>query len=219
MSIEYTVRPSSHGDRPLVDHDEDPDDIFDFVDELELGPRGVRPQDEKEKETKPEGAGGGRRRRQAEESWTDGEVSSGAADNGETTLEIGGEATENKTDTGVEINVELESEMTNGTKEESNEILLEGNPQLNTKVSTVEPSNLQEMDQNFLPQNLIQSDPEQQTVDLLGLEYNYTTNINTSGIDLSLEYDDYNQEVLLLCSLPQCTSFQTFPPNLHSVLF
>lgn len=44
MSIQYTVRPCDHGDNDLVDHERDVDDISDYIDQLELGPRGIRPQ-------------------------------------------------------------------------------------------------------------------------------------------------------------------------------
>lgn len=44
MSIQYTVRSCDHGDNDLVDHERDADDISDYIDQLELGPRGIRPQ-------------------------------------------------------------------------------------------------------------------------------------------------------------------------------
>lgn len=44
MSIQYTVRSCDHGDNGLVDHERDVDDISDYIDHLELGPRGMRPQ-------------------------------------------------------------------------------------------------------------------------------------------------------------------------------
>lgn len=139
-------------------------------------------------ETEPYEAKGDRQRRQAEDSMTDRDISSG-----ETTLAPGWEALENGNDTGVEIKVK----QTNGTKEESNEILLDS-PGMKEKTSAGRQSNLQDVDVNILPQTLIRSDPEQQTVDLLGLEYNHTAaDVNGTGIDL-IEYDDYSQEVLLL---------------------
>lgn len=266
MSIRYTVRPCDNGDLPLVDHDGDEDDITDYIDQIDLRPRGLRPQNHTvmirvckklpannntqsavttgqnatvdgdlacqlkkvtvaspeggnnvneggipqdileeierggewtvaQNETEPERGGGSRQKRQAEGNWTDGDISSGATEDEETVMEIEGDNMENRTDTG-----EMPSER-NGTKEdleESNEILLDSNPLLNKKVSAVEVSNSQEMDRNLVPQNHIQTEPEQQTVDLLSLDYNYTAdNNNTSQIDLSLEYDDYTQEVLL----------------------
>lgn len=44
MSIQYTVRSCDHGDNGLVDHERDIDDISDYIDQLDLGPRGMRPQ-------------------------------------------------------------------------------------------------------------------------------------------------------------------------------
>lgn len=46
MSIQYTVRSCDHGDNDLVDHERDTEDISDYIDQLdmELGPRGFRPQ-------------------------------------------------------------------------------------------------------------------------------------------------------------------------------
>lgn len=45
MSIQYTVRSCDNGDNGLVDHERDVDDLFtDYIDQLELGPRGIRPQ-------------------------------------------------------------------------------------------------------------------------------------------------------------------------------
>ena len=108
-------------------------------------------------------------------------------------MEIEGEGMENGNDTGAEVKAEEGSEMSsekNGTKEEleeSNEILLDGNPLLNAKVSAVEVSNSQYMDQNLVPQNHIQTKPERQTVDLL-LDYSYTADNDTETLpDLSLE--------------------------------
>ncbi|XP_069550600.1 coagulation factor VIII [Brachyistius frenatus] len=43
MSIRYSVRPCNNGDL-LVDHNEDEDDISDFIDEIALRPRGFRSQ-------------------------------------------------------------------------------------------------------------------------------------------------------------------------------
>lgn len=43
MSIQYTVRSCDRGDNGLVDHERDID-ISDYIDQLELGPRGMRPQ-------------------------------------------------------------------------------------------------------------------------------------------------------------------------------
>lgn len=151
-------------------------------------------------ETEPGGEGGrGRQRRQAEGNWTDVDISSGASEDGLTGLEIGGENVENRTDAGAEVKAEERSKMssvnneTKGELEESNEILPNSNPQLTELVSTVERSNSEEMDRNLIPLNHIQSEPERLRA---VLEYNYTADSNnTTGIDLSLEYDDYGLEV------------------------
>lgn len=44
MSIQYTVRSCDHGDNGLVDIERDADDISDYIDQLDLGPRSIRPQ-------------------------------------------------------------------------------------------------------------------------------------------------------------------------------
>ncbi|XP_031718703.1 coagulation factor VIII [Anarrhichthys ocellatus] len=152
--------------------------------------------------TEPGVEGGGRHRRQADGNWTDVDIGSGASEEEGPELEIGEEAAKDRTEAGAEVKAEERKEAssvnngTNGKLEESNEILLDSNPQLNEKDSTVGLSNSEEMDQNIVPQNHIRSEPERLTVDLPDLEYNYTVNNNvTTGIDLSLEYDDYEQEV------------------------
>ncbi|XP_078117549.1 coagulation factor VIII [Sander vitreus] len=261
MSIRYTVRQSDDGNR--VDHDGVEDDIADYIDQIDLQPRGRRPEnrtqlvqvckknvannntqsvntssqnvtngetgaedqsacrleaeegipqdilEDTERDgvstvsqngTEPGGEGGGRQRRQAEGNWTNVYISSGASEDGGTGIEVTKEAMENRTDTGAEEKAEERSEMSsvnNGTKgelEKSNEILLNSNPQLKEKVSTVDLSYSGNMDQNLVKQNHIQPQPERLTVDRL--KYNYTAdNNNTPAIDLSLEYDDYSQEV------------------------
>lgn len=44
MSIYYTVRPCDNGELPLVDRDWDEDDISDYIDQINLQPRGMRAQ-------------------------------------------------------------------------------------------------------------------------------------------------------------------------------
>lgn len=44
MSIYYSVRSCDNGDLPLVSHDRDEDDISDYIDQIDLMPRGARPQ-------------------------------------------------------------------------------------------------------------------------------------------------------------------------------
>ncbi|XP_054647873.1 coagulation factor VIII [Dunckerocampus dactyliophorus] len=119
----------------------------------------------------------GRRRRQAEGNWT----SSREAEDGESKEELGGESVENGTDATVEPRNESPLEM-NVTMEESNEILLQRNPGFPENIS----SNSLEMDQES------ESGSGQQGVNLL-MDYNYTA-IKNTGISLSVDYDDYNQE-------------------------
>ncbi|XP_071314337.1 coagulation factor VIII [Trachinotus anak] len=287
MSIHYTVRPCDNGDFPLVDRYVDEDDISAFIDQIDLLPRGRKPQNHTvlvkvckklannstqagnssgqnvtndktegtvaaegqslcqlkrvavtsqggepnravegkipqdileeierdgerivtQNETEPGENPGGRQKRQAEGNCTDGDISSGASEDGET--EISQEAAGNKTDTGAEVKSEEGNEMLsekNGTKEElekSNEILLNRNPPLREKVSTVEPSSSEEMDENFVPQNYIQSEPDRLTADLLQLlDYNYTADNNATQTDLSLEYDDYSYQANSTSDIP-----------------
>uniref|UniRef100_A0AAQ6A9K0 F5/8 type C domain-containing protein n=1 Tax=Amphiprion ocellaris TaxID=80972 RepID=A0AAQ6A9K0_AMPOC len=77
------------------------------------------------------------------------------------------------------------------------DILLDSEPLLSEEVSIVELSNLEDMDQNLVPQNNVKIEHEKLTDDPMALKPNFTaTNTNTTRMDLSLEYDDYNQEVL-----------------------
>lgn len=140
--------------------------------------------------TEPEKLRGGRRRREAEGNET------GVDGGGGTEIEIGEPAVENKTATGAEVKSKERSEMssvyneTKGELEESNEILQNSNPLQNKKDSTVEPTNSEEMDQNY-----IQSKPER--LRAAGHEFNDTANNNTTEIYMSLDYDDYSEEVPL----------------------
>lgn len=141
----------------------------------------------------------GRQRRQAEGNWTGGDISSGASEDGGTGMEI----VENRTDTGAEDKSEERRDVpseTFGTTEEleeGNEISLNGTPLLRKdSASGAEPSPSEEMGEKFVWKNLIQAEPEPLTVDLLDLEYNYTAaNNNQTQIGLSLDYDDYGQQV------------------------
>lgn len=192
-----TVTSLEGGNPGMVSEGEIPQDILEKIErdgEWMVSQNGTEPGEE----------GSVRMRRHAEGNWTDVDISSGASGNGGTLVDIEEESVENRTDAGAEVQAEERSEMSsvnNGTKvelEESNEILLNNDQQLNEKVSTVERDSSEEMDQNFVPQNHVQSERERLTVDVLDRDYNYTTVINkTTGIDLSLEYDDYGQEVLL----------------------
>lgn len=44
MTIQYTVVPCGNGELSLVDHDGYTEDISDYIDQLDMGPRGMRPQ-------------------------------------------------------------------------------------------------------------------------------------------------------------------------------
>ncbi|KAF3693960.1 Coagulation factor VIII Antihemophilic factor [Channa argus] len=140
----------------------------------------------------------GRQRRQAEGNETD--FSSEVSKDGGSGAEIDGDSVENKTETGRNIKSEQKNEMSsekNGTKEEleeGNEILLKGNLLPNGKVAAAAPVNSEEMHEN-LSKNHIQSKSERLTADMLDVKYNYTAGNNIATIDLSLEYDDYDQEI------------------------
>ncbi|KAL6117574.1 f8 [Pungitius sinensis] len=236
MSIRYSVLQSDDGDR--VDRDRIPEDVYDYIDQRDLQPRGRRhqnhtqlvavpvckkslannslaevqgriPQDvlqeiERDGELKdsqngnePGREGGGRRRRQAEGNRTDVDLNSGASGYRGPGIEIGEDAV-NRTEAAADErnNASTVSNGTNGEPKSGNEILQESEPPLKEKDSTVRLTNSEEMHQNLVPQNPIWSEPEQFSGDLPGPEYNRTVDNNiTTGIDLSLEYDDYNQEV------------------------
>lgn len=263
MSIQYTVRQCDNGDLPLVDRDSDEDDISDYLDNLDLLPRGRRPKnpaalvrickkpltnntlsvnssrqnvtdevtgaelqsgcllkEKKEDEGIPleileemeidgdltvsqndtEEERGVRQRRHAESNETDVDISSGASGDIWTGMEIEEQDVENRNDTSAEVQAEEMSgvsSVNNGTKEEleeSNEILqLNNNPLLNETDSAAEVNRSEKTNHNYL-----QSERERLTADL----YDADDNNNTRGIGLSLEYDDYNQEVLYsVCAL------------------
>ncbi|XP_034037066.1 coagulation factor VIII isoform X2 [Thalassophryne amazonica] len=94
-----------------------------------------------------------------------------------------------------EINKILDG--TNRMKEElkeSDEILLNGEPLLNKDMSCTEKSSAQEMEENLLPQNSIEVDPDLETDDPLDIYYTVDTE-NGTMIDLSIDYDDYSEKV------------------------
>ena len=286
MSISYSVLPCNSGGLPDIGRDDDLDDFSDYVDQLNLLPRGSRPENhtvlvkvckkplddnstqsgnstgqnvthteeqaicklkrvtvtsargqadnqseggipldileklERDEEwtvtnqTGPGKTGGGRQRRQAEGNWTDGDIGSGASEEGGAELEIGGGIVGNITDTAAEVKSQGRSDMPSeesGPKEEleeSNEI------SLTKKVVALEPSTSEEMDTNFVWKNLIQSEPEQLRVDLPLLEYNYTADNNQTQIDLSLEYDDYGNQVLFSTCVLYIYKGQSLPTHL-----
>ncbi|KAM9356695.1 coagulation factor VIII [Symphorus nematophorus] len=179
----------------------------DILEELETDGKGTASQNE----TDPGEKRTVRQTRQAEGNWTDVDVSSGASEVERTLIEMeeysvenranaGAKVkaeeqdVENRTDTGAEVKSEDRSEMSsinNETKrevEESSKIIVNNNPPQKKNVSTVEVTNSEEMDKNY-----IQSKPERLTV---ALENNHTAdNSNTASLDLSFDYDDYSEEV------------------------
>lgn len=239
MSIQYTVRSCDNAELTQVDRDGFEDDISDYADQLDLQPRGGRPQnhtvlvkvcnklpnntqtintDEVQlvchyRKVAVMSLGGGKPDNSSEGEipkdileGMDREKSTVAQNETETGETRGsrqrrqaegieGEAVENRT---AEIKFEdlseklQEKNVTNGDPEESNEILPNNDSLLNEKVSPVE----EEMDQNL--SNHVQSERERLAADMLDVENHYSADYNSSSIDLSLEYDDYGQEVSLL---------------------
>ncbi|KAM3613214.1 uncharacterized protein V6R79_022640 [Siganus canaliculatus] len=164
----------------------------DVLDELEIGDKELKPS---QNETEHGGEAGVRHRRQAENNGTDVEISSG--DPEDTEVKIQEQALDNRTSTNDQVSAEKGGEAsgafneTKGELEENNEILPHSSPPLREKAFDLEPTGSEEMDQNF-----IQSEPERLRVEyLLDLDYNNTDDNNTADIDLSLEYDDYSEEV------------------------
>uniref|UniRef100_A0AAX7VW76 F5/8 type C domain-containing protein n=1 Tax=Astatotilapia calliptera TaxID=8154 RepID=A0AAX7VW76_ASTCA len=148
-----------------------------------------------------------RQRRQANRNETDEDISSEDLMDEEITMEIVGEVVENMTDIDAKAKAEESREMQSEKNdtvvelEESNEIILDREPLLSTKVSAAELQNSADMDKNLVPQNHIRIKPERLIHDLPDVEVNYTA-ANTT-IDLSFEYDDYSYEV------PGCMSHPT----------
>lgn len=150
-----------------------------------------------ENRTEAEDGTGVRQRREADGNWTDGDISSGSLEDGETAVKIVEEVVENITDADEEVEAEEMGEMSNeknGTTaetKESNDILVNSKPLLSQKASAEDLGNSEDIDHNLLPENHIHVERERFTVDL---DYNYTA-ANTSTINLSFEYDDYDEEV------------------------
>lgn len=138
--------------------------------------------------------GGSRRRRQAE-----GDANSGTL-NEEIVFKNAAEHVENMTETTAEFRLEGRSGIPNVNERtvpnESNDILL-NNEESKVSAEDVISSEYRYMDENFVPQNHIFAEPVRITEDLLDLDYNFT-DANLNQIGLSLEYDDYKEEVLLL---------------------
>ncbi|XP_077388804.1 coagulation factor VIII isoform X2 [Festucalex cinctus] len=137
----------------------------------------------------------GRQRRQAKGNQTHEDFSSAETEDDEFKWQLGGETKENETDTDVEMKPTQKSGMPlkmNVTREESNEILPDTNPSLKENLLT--ESNSLEMDQQFRESHS-KSDSEDLAVDSLWVDLNSSSAKNTTGINLSLIYDDYSQEV------------------------
>ncbi|XP_019739469.1 coagulation factor VIII isoform X2 [Hippocampus comes] len=129
----------------------------------------------------------GRQSREVEGNWTYEDMSSVETEDDELKIQLGGETKENGTDTGVEMNPYQSSGMPlemNVTKEESNEILPDRIPRLKEKLLT--ESNSLEMDQSFRESHIER--------DAVRADSNPTATKNMTGINLSLNYDDYSQE-------------------------
>lgn len=142
-------------------------------------------------QTEPEEQTAGRQKRQADGNWTNEDISSGLG-------------VENMTDVtfDAEMMAEEKSQMpdekneTAAQPEESSEILLSRENLLRKEDSSEDSS------EDKTSQNLTRSKPDS----LLGLEYNFTAdNTNNTRIDLSLEYDDYSEEVRFTCMSCLCS--------------
>ncbi|XP_061691425.1 coagulation factor VIII [Syngnathoides biaculeatus] len=134
----------------------------------------------------------GRERRQAEGNWTRDDFSSAETANDEFKWQFVWETEENRTEKNVEMNQRNEMRLeTNVLREDSNEIIPDSNP--NLKESLISESNSLEREQNF-KEIAIKSDSKEHTVDSVRVVYNSTATKNKTGINLSLDYDDYSQE-------------------------
>lgn len=242
MSIQYSVLTCEREDL-LVDREIDEDDISDYIDTLDLGPRGLRPQNgtvllrvckkvpvnnsTQSVNASARNATDDRRCYLKEVTFAPPGRKDANGTSGERIpedileeLEIDGEVTEARNGTGGERAVrrrrEAEDNLTpgeegrgegmeiqkhtvgNGTSstfaernrtkeelEEANEISLSGAPR-NKVTSTVEPVTSKEMILNYVPSEAEKLKPPQQQ------------SHNLTGNELSVEYDDYNQEVRFL---------------------
>lgn len=145
----------------------------------------------------PAGERTDRQRRQAEVGRTDVDISSGSPEEeGESGTEILEQTLDIEDNTSTELKSEERNETSSANNrtevelEESNDILLNRNPVQSRLALTVtaEPISSVGMDQNY-----IQTEPEE-----LDREHNYTSvSTNMRGLDLSIDYDDYSEEVLV----------------------
>ncbi|KAM9377527.1 venom prothrombin activator pseutarin-C non-catalytic subunit [Pholidichthys leucotaenia] len=151
-------------------------------------------------QTDPGESRGSRQRRDTGGNWTHSDINSGDLEDGGITIEIIGDVEENVTDTSLEEKVEERDENVGETNEtmaepeESNEISLNSEPPLRSKmVSAGELHNLEDIDYNFVPEDLIHTETEELMDELLELDFNYTA-ANMTRINFSLDYDNYNDE-------------------------
>lgn len=143
------------------------------------------------------GTGLVRERRQAEGNEADVDISSGALQDEGTGSRIREQSEEERTITEpAQIKSQDRKEtssINNGTKEDleqSNHILKKSNPLVDKTASTGEPTNSEDLD-------YFHSEPEKLKLYLQNLVQNYTAvSNNMSGIGLSVDYDDYREEVL-----------------------
>ncbi len=226
MSIKYTVRQCDNGDLPLVDRDGDEDDISDYLDNMDLLPRGRRPQNPRalvhickkplandtqsvnssgqnvtDEVTGAEPQSGCLPKEDEgipldilEEMDIDGELT-GSQNDTEPEEERGvrqrRHAESNKTD--VDISSGASEDMWTGMEMEGQ--VVENRNDTSAEVQAEEMSNALSVNNGTKEEtnhNFIQSERERLTADL----HDADDNNNTRGIGLSLEYDDYNQEVL-----------------------
>lgn len=127
----------------------------------------------------PNGTGGERavrQRRQAEKNGTH---------SGEEGREDGMEIPEQTVGNGTNTTFTAEKNRTEEEPEEGNEISLSSTPARNQVTSTVQPVTSEEMVPNYIPSVAEKLKPVQQQ------------SHNLTGNELSIEYDDYTQEVLL----------------------
>lgn len=128
-----------------------------------------------------------RRRRQAEDNSTDFDIYSGDEGGEERSKiqELQERPAENRTNTtAIATGINRTKEL-----EEGNEILLKGNPANSKRSFTVEPVTSEEMVQNYIMSEEEKLKPHQQQPG------------NIAANELSIEYDDYNQEVLFLMNI------------------
>lgn len=129
--------------------------------------------------------GRSRQKKQADRNQTEEDASSGILPEG-ILLKNVTEYMEDVTDPGEEEN-----------PKDSNDISLISKESLSNTDSTKALMPSKDQDQEFVSQNHIFAEPLRLSDDLLDLDYNFT-DVNPTQINLSLEYDDYNDQVCLL---------------------